>query len=127
MASSLRKSNDNKKFGNLGEDEAVRFLEDRGVSILERNFRFGRIGEIDIIGLTPGDILCFVEVKTRQSAGSWSATEAIDDLKQDKLETVAEWFLQNYKGPCESCRFDAAIVLINNDGTMLVDYMENIF
>jgi putative endonuclease len=127
LDSSLRKNSDRKRSGNLGEDETVRFLESRNVRILERNFRFGRVGEIDIIALTPENILCFVEVKTRQESGSWSAAEAIDDLKQGKLETVAEWYLQHYRGPCESCRFDAAIVLANLDGTMSVDYMENIF
>lgn len=49
--------------GKQGEAIAIDFLLQKGVIILEKNWRFHR-AEIDIIG-KEGDILVFYEVKTR--------------------------------------------------------------
>lgn len=51
--------------GFLGEDLAKEFLENKQYQILETNWRFGQI-ELDLIAMD-GDILVFVEVKTRSS------------------------------------------------------------
>lgn len=48
--------------GNLAEDKAVLFLEERGFLIVERNF-YSRFGEIDIIALKDG-VMHFIEVKS---------------------------------------------------------------
>jgi len=48
--------------GNIAEDRAVLFLEERAYFIAERNF-YSRFGEIDIIA-TKDDVLHFVEVKS---------------------------------------------------------------
>jgi putative endonuclease len=48
--------------GRQGEDLAARFLEEKGMELLARNFR-SRRGEIDLIALD-GDTLVFAEVKT---------------------------------------------------------------
>ena len=53
-----------RRFGNWGEDAAVRYLKTRGYEILDRNYR-SSWGEIDIIA-RQRDVLAFVEVKTRQ-------------------------------------------------------------
>lgn len=50
--------------GNVYEQIAADYLEKQGMRILERNFRRGRNGEIDIIG-RDGKYLVFVEVKYR--------------------------------------------------------------
>ena len=50
--------------GNVYEQMAADYLEKQGMRILERNFRRGRNGEIDIIG-RDGKYLVFVEVKYR--------------------------------------------------------------
>lgn len=49
--------------GNVYEQMAADYLEKQGMRILERNFRRGRNGEIDIIG-RDGKYLVFVEVNT---------------------------------------------------------------
>jgi putative endonuclease len=48
--------------GDLGEDEAVKYLKKQGFTIIERNY-LRKWGEIDIIAKKKG-ILYFVEVKT---------------------------------------------------------------
>ena len=51
--------------GKEGEDEAVRYLTEKGYCILHRNWRRGR-NELDIIATKDGQLV-FVEVKTRRN------------------------------------------------------------
>lgn len=53
------------ELGKNGENFAVEFLEGKGYQIIARNWRCGN-NELDIVALD-GDILVFVEVKTRFS------------------------------------------------------------
>lgn len=55
------------ELGKWGEDEAARFLQRKGFSILERDWRVGK-RDLDIIALKEdGKLLVFVEVKTRRN------------------------------------------------------------
>ena len=56
----------NKVVGNAGEDLACRYLEKNGYKILERNVRYSRFCELDIIAQLK-DTVVFVEVKTRRT------------------------------------------------------------
>lgn len=51
-----------RKFGNIGEDTACKFLVKHGFVVIERNF-LKKCGEIDIIAKKQGK-LRFIEVKT---------------------------------------------------------------
>jgi Holliday junction resolvase-like predicted endonuclease len=51
-----------RRLGNTGEDIACRFLEGKGLTVLERNF-LRKWGEIDIIAVRD-EVVRFVEVKT---------------------------------------------------------------
>ena len=55
-----------KQLGNLGEKIAEKYLKKKGYKILDRNFRYKRYGEIDIIA-TKKNNLHFIEVKTRNN------------------------------------------------------------
>ena len=58
-----------KTSGDQGEALAGRYLEERGYTILDRQWRC-RFGELDIVAQSPGGVLCFVEVKRRGPAPS---------------------------------------------------------
>jgi len=49
--------------GRIGEDISVEFLREKGIAIIERNFR-RPYGEIDIVARETDGTLVFVEVKT---------------------------------------------------------------
>ena len=77
--------------GNVYEQIAADYLEKQGMRILERNFRRGRNGEIDIIG-RDGKYLVFVEVKYRAGTEKGSALEAVTPTKQKMICEVADYY-----------------------------------
>jgi len=80
--------------GRRGEEEAYFFLRRLGYILVARNFRSPRRrGEIDLIGWD-GDVLCFIEVKTRTSHNVKPAEAAVDHSKQKELAAVAREFLR---------------------------------
>ncbi|MBR5997800.1 MAG: YraN family protein, partial [Deltaproteobacteria bacterium] len=80
--------------GRWGEDLAAAYLQQRGMVILERNFR-GKRGEVDIIARDGGDLV-FVEVKTRRSDTFGTPQEAVNRRKQMQILHVAEIYLQSH-------------------------------
>ena len=73
--------------GQEGEQLAAAYLLNKGYRILERNYRYHR-NEIDIIA-KHGQVLCFVEVKTRISSAKGDPAEAVTLKKQARK---AYWF-----------------------------------
>lgn len=74
--------------GRYGERVAVAHLQEQGMSILARNWRGGRLGEIDVVA-ADGDCLVICEVKTRRGEGWGSPAEAVTPLKLARLRRLA--------------------------------------
>ena len=84
----------NKQFGELGENTAVKYLENKGYTIIETNYST-RYGELDIICKKDG-ILIIAEVKTRSQARFGAAAEAVTKSKINKIKrTTEEYIIQN--------------------------------
>lgn len=81
---------DNRKTGSEWERAASEYLQERGMRIIEKNFR-SRQGEIDLIG-RHGDFLVFVEVKYRSSDKKGSAVDAVDCRKQRRICRTADYY-----------------------------------
>jgi putative endonuclease len=94
-----------------GEACALESLMTRGYVIVDVNVRplegMAR-GEIDIIAWE-GDILCFVEVKTRRSVNA-DPIEAVTLRKQRQIATLAEAYLALHALDDVPCRFDVVTV-----------------
>ena len=80
-----------KNLGREGEDEAEEELLRLGYEILERNYK-NKIGEIDIVA-KDGEVLCFVEVKTKSGHGYGSPEDMVGPRKQRKILKTAEYYL----------------------------------
>jgi len=95
--------------GRKGEEAAVVFLENKGLQILQRNFRCRR-GEIDIIA-QDSDTLVFIEVKTWSSLGIDALEHGLDRKKQRKIIETANYFLSiNRKYRYMAVRFDVIFI-----------------
>ena len=95
--------------GRRGEEDAYFYLRRRGYTFIALNYRSPHHrGEIDLVGWD-GDVLCFVEVKTRTSRAVKPAEAAVDREKQQELRLVARDFLRHMPASCQ-WRFDVIAV-----------------
>jgi len=72
----------NRDIGYKAEKMASDFLESLGYSIIQKNFHFGRYGEIDII-CSDNTTLVFVEVKYRNTC-NYGTPESSITYKKNK-------------------------------------------
>lgn len=97
--------------GRRGEEEAYFHLRRQGYVIVARNYRTPRHrSELDMIGWD-GDVLCFIEVKTRTARDLFPAESAVDAEKRRDLSKVARSFLRKTPGE-PSSRFDIVSVYL---------------
>jgi putative endonuclease len=75
-----------KALGDFGERVAVRFLTDRGFTVVDRNWRCSD-GELDIVAID-GAELVVCEVKTRTSHRFGTPFEAVTDDKAHRLRRL---------------------------------------
>ena len=102
--------------GRKGEDLVCAFLQGKGHTILERNWRSGHL-EIDIISFNEEGIH-FVEVKTRRLNIQAPPQENVNGQKQATITRAATRFLNTRKGRPygnHECRFDVAAVTFDRD------------
>ncbi len=111
--------------GRLGEDLAHRHLRRRGYVIVARNYRArSGVAELDLIAWE-GDVLVFVEVKTR-STGEFGAPErAIDPVKRQHLFRAASEYCRRAQVSWEQVRFDAVTVTLAPSAS--VEHFKDIF
>ncbi len=110
--------------GALGEQSAVRYLRLEGYMIYAANYKT-YVGELDIIALKD-DILCFVEVKTRQSGGMCSPADAVDLRKQENIKGSAAAFMNKYSLKYQK-RFDIIEVFVNGNKVEKINHIKNAF
>ena len=81
----------NLEIGTMGENLACQYLEKNNYKILERNYRYKR-SEIDIIA-KKGDLIVFIEVKTR--SGHWFGTpeQSVNEKKAQKVMEGADQYI----------------------------------
>jgi putative endonuclease len=94
--------------GRRGEFVATLLLIAKGYRILGRRVRT-RVGEIDLVARSPRGILCFVEVKTRNSMRE--AQEALLPRQETRIARAAELYLAQWHGlRPNGVRFDTITV-----------------
>lgn len=103
--------------GALGEQFAAEYLKTQGYQILETNFHT-RFGEVDIIA-QKGDILAFVEVKTRAASMLATPAEAVTPAKQKKLIKATLQYIQTHPSDLQP-RFDVVSIVTKSKNEFTV-------
>ncbi|MEV0931043.1 YraN family protein [Streptomyces phaeochromogenes] len=116
--------------GKYGEDLAARRLTESGMTVLRRNWRAGRAGEIDIVA-RDGDALVVCEVKTRRKTRRTGTFEhpmaAVTPVKAQRLRGLAERWLQEHGGaPPGGVRIDVVGVLLPERGAPVVEHARGV-
>jgi putative endonuclease len=112
--------------GGYGERVAVAHLIERGLILLDRNWRCPH-GEIDVVMRDRGDVLVIVEVKTRRSDRFGAPAEAVGPDKVRRLRRLAAaWLAQSGIHPAE-VRFDVVEVRPRPSGPADVTHLPGAF
>jgi len=105
-----------RRTGIRGETYAYWYLRRHGYVLVARNYRSPGIkGEIDMVGYD-GEVLAFVEVKTRVAAEKDSARiqarpeDAVNREKRRNLTRMARQFLRARRIESANCRFDVMAI-----------------
>ena len=110
--------------GRQGERHAARHLQRQGYKLLFRNFRAGKAGEIDLV-CRHGEVLVFVEVKTRSDEIFGRPVAAVDRKKRRRIARGAMAWLRMLDMPDLTFRFDVVEVVVGNPPEVRV--IENAF
>ncbi len=116
--------------GQRGEQIAELHLRMQGYHLEARNWRSGRLGELDLVFFHPQKrIRIFVEVKTRKTLAYGTPFEAITEAKQEKLRLLTEMYLAQL--PLQdnfAVRFDVLGIYFPGGGAPAeITHLENAF
>jgi len=111
--------------GLAGEREAMEYLRARGWTVLDHRFRMGRL-EVDLVARR-GQLVAFVEVKTRSGAGFGTPAEAVTWSKRREIVRVARAWMDRYGHPGDVYRFDVIGILVSETGAARVQHIEDAF
>ena len=106
----MTESVSNKTKGKLGEQAAAKYLQRLGYKILERNYRYSRFAEIDIVAKDK-DTIVFAEVKTRTGTTFGHPFEAINHTKIENIFKAGLYYLKNTKETYKKYRIDVISVI----------------
>ena len=100
--------------GAAAEDQALQWLQQRGLALVQRNYRVARGphargGEIDLVMRAADGTLVFVEVRARSGTSHGGAAASVTAAKQRSLVFAAHNFLMRYASP-PPCRFDVLAI-----------------
>jgi putative endonuclease len=112
--------------GRRGEEEAYFHLRQQGYVIIARNYRSPRSrSELDLVGWD-GEMLCFIEVKTRTTRNIQPAEVAVDPEKRRDLSRVAREFLLKMKA-APAFRFDIVSVYFEPEKNTAIELFRDAF
>jgi len=112
--------------GLWGEEQAERFLKKLGWRILGRRVRLGR-DELDLVARA-GEVLVFVEVKTRGSEDFGRPFDAVGRDKRRSLSRAAIHYLKRLRERPNYFRFDVLeVVGTREQGEPKIRHIENAF
>lgn len=99
-----------KSRGDLAEDRALRYLQQQGLQLIERNYRVAagphaRGGEVDLILRERDGTRVFVEVRARASTPQGGTAASVTPAQQRRLVYAARHYLLQQASP-PPCHFD---------------------
>jgi putative endonuclease len=103
--------------GERGERLAAGFLQNQGYVVVARNWRNprDRRDEIDLV-CTEGEVVVFVEVKTRAAGALVAGYHAVDARKKKVVRRAATAYLRLLRPAPLTYRFDVVEVSVPADG-----------
>ena len=111
--------------GRQGEEIAAAYLRDKGMLILDRNWRphgANFRGELVLV-VRDGATLVIVEVKTRRSIAFGAPAEAVTQRKLRALRSLALAWLDERSVHAPAMRFDVVGVTVPSVGQPMIEHL----
>ncbi len=112
------------ELGKQGEALALEEIRRLGYRNIRKNYRCP-LGEVDLVA-NDGDVLVFIEIKTRKGRSLGYAKEAVTPRKQKQLSKVALTYMKTNNCTDVSARFDVVAVTVG-DGAPRIEVVKNAF
>jgi putative endonuclease len=109
--------------GLAGERAAIAYLTSCGWNMEAHRFRLGR-HDLDLVARR-GQVVAFVEVKTRRSGVCGGAVESVSNLKRHILGRVAMYWRLRHGRPGDIYRFDLLAIQDLGRGRYEVEHVED--
>jgi putative endonuclease len=113
------------ELGRRGEDLAAEYLTNKGMVVLNRNWRC-RYGELDLVATESGRLVV-CEVKTRSGAGYGTPAEAVTRRKASRIRHLTHCWLAEHKVVWCEVRFDVLSVSWPPDGEPTIEHLTAVF
>ena len=129
------------EYGKFGENFAFNYLKKMGYKIIAKNF-VGTVGEVDIVAIETKlarkksgdfdkmskliqneDVLCFIEVKSRNNTDYGNPSDAVDYSRQRKYYSLSYEFMTKNNLKDYQHRFDIIEVFGKNE----INHIKNAF
>lgn len=111
--------------GRSAEAFAENYLLQKGHLILEKNFHYSTIAEIDLISMEH-NTLVFTEVKSRKPWKNVHPEKAVNTQKQKKISQAARQYLRKNPHPFE-IRFDVISIITHPEKEWELEHFEHAF
>jgi len=105
----------NLKTGQIGEEIAKKYLEEKGYLVLEENYKT-KYGEIDLVCKNNNELI-IVEVRTKKGENFGSPEDSLIKTKLRKVWLNAEAY-RNTKKWQGICRVDAICLVLKKDNSL---------
>jgi putative endonuclease len=109
--------------GIAGERAALAYLTSCGWDVEAHRFRLGR-HDLDLVARR-GDLVAFVEVKTRRSSACGGAIESVSPLKRHLIGRVATLWRLRHGRPGDTYRFDVLAIRDLGGGKYEIEHVED--
>ncbi|WP_442589912.1 YraN family protein [Pedobacter sp. AW31-3R] len=112
------------ELGKYGELMAQTYLIEKGYTILEKNWKYGR-AEIDLIAFHDRQLI-FVEVKTRRSTAHGEPEDFVNWKKESQIALASSVYIErkNHQG---EVRFDIVAIVFENKHLYKINHIEDAF
>jgi putative endonuclease len=118
--------NDRARLGRWGERRCERFLQNKGLRTLIRNYSC-KLGELDLVMVAGDGTLVFVEVRSRADEQFGPAEATVTPAKRERVSKAARDFLAAHRIEDRPLRFDVITLILGHHGPPQIRHYERAF
>ncbi len=115
-----------KTLGDIGERIAENYLKQKGYKVLDKNFKYSKLGELDIIAKKGNDIIfCEVKARKKKHSSDFIPEDSITYQKQKKLVKLSQIYLAEKKINDIDWQIDILAIEIYRNGSFDIRHLKN--